>query len=284
MAGECSSSAFNFQPAAFRRPPSGEPNAAESSNRPIRCTIVAMTNVRTFDTLPGLCEELGRRLLSSLAAARQERRDLVVAVSGGSDPVPFYEHLAKVGPDGAHWPQMQLVLVDERDVEVGHPDSNLGMVRRLWLDPLLIAEDRIHGPLVPAEDLDGAARDYEATLHLLAGTPAKLDWVLLGIGPDGHTASLFPGRPEVHVTDRDVLPITDSPKPPPNRLTLSAGAIQRAAEVHVLVTGEKKAEAVRAALEEETDVARYPTHLLRHAQGSVTWWLLADADGRKRRG
>ena len=120
---------------------------------------------------------------------------------------------------------------DERAVAPDDADSNYGQVRASWLDRVAIPPERIHRMRGEQVDLDAAARDYEATLVSLLGAEPAFDLVWLGVGPDGHVCSLFPGHALLDEKTRLVAAIHDSPKPPPRRITLDpAGDHERAAD------------------------------------------------------
>ena len=167
-------------------------------------------------------------------AIREGSRTLVLA--GGTTPRRCYELLAKLE---VTWGRVTVLFGDERCVPPDHPDSNYRMAREALLDEVAPATvHRIPGELGPDE---GA----EAYAHVVAGL-APLDVVILGIGEDGHTASLFPGH-EVLNAKGWVAGVRNSPKPPPERVTLTLGALRGAHRVIVLATGAGKAQAVALA-------------------------------------
>jgi 6-phosphogluconolactonase len=180
------------------------------------------------------------------------------------------------------WDALELFWSDERVVPRDHADSNYRMVRETLLATDPVAEDRIH-PMVASDDLDEAdledvAASYERVLRDATGGEAPaLDAVLLGLGPDGHIASLFPGAGAVGRSDRLVVAVRDSPKPPPRRLTLTSAFIKRSAAVHLIVIGASKADAVLETLEGPHDPDRWPAQRLVPVHGTLTWWLDAAA-------
>ena len=133
------------------------------------------------------------------------------------------------------------------------PDSNYSAAASLWLKPASVPDARIHRMRAEDPDLQRAAMTYAQELTSIAGTPPHLDLVLLGVGPDGHIASLFPGRPISERRDHLVEVVDDAPKPPPRRLTLTLPVLAGARHVAVVASGESKAEAIRQALDRASD-------------------------------
>ncbi len=171
-------------------------------------------------------------------ALREGARSLVLA--GGTTPRRCYELLAHLDVE---WGRVTVLFGDERCVHPDHPDSNYRMARVALLDRVAPATvHRIPGELGP----DEAASAYA---HVIAGL-APLDVVLLGIGEDGHTASLFPGHPELEAGGW-AIGVRNAPKPPPSRVTLTFQALRGARRVIILATGAGKADAVARAKRHE---------------------------------
>jgi 6-phosphogluconolactonase len=166
-----------------------------------------------------------------------ERGRFVLAVSGGHTPWVMLRALAATDMP---WPAVHIVQVDERVAPHGHPDRNLTHLRESLLDHAPLSPDRIHAMAVESVDLKAAAAQYAATLRELAGSPPILDLVHLGLGPDGHTASLVPGDPVLRVDDADVA-ITGVYQGR-RRMTLTYPTINRARQVLWVVTGAEKAD------------------------------------------
>ena len=182
------------------------------------------------------------RVATSEGAARDR---LSMALPGGSAAEALLPALARAALDWTRW---DFFWGDERAVAPGHPDSNYGLGRRLFLGPIEADPRRVHRMKAEGPDLEAAANQYEAEMVAVLGDPPALDLVLMGMGPDGHVCSLFPGHRALGEETRYVLAISDSPKPPPRRVTLSLRALDEARVVCVAAFGEGKAEALRAAL------------------------------------
>lgn len=167
------------------------------------------------------------------AAAARGRFSL--AVSGGKTP---WAMLRALGEENIHWPTVHVFQTDERVAPHGDPGRNLTHLQESLLEHAPLALDQIHPMPVEAEDLSAAARNYGRTIEAFAGAPAVLDLVHLGLGPDGHTASLVPGDPVLQVVDRDVA--ATGVYLGRRRLTLTYPLINRARRILWVVTGAEK--------------------------------------------
>jgi 6-phosphogluconolactonase len=165
------------------------------------------------------------------------RGRFIMAVSGGRTPWLMLRALAG---DELPWKHVHVVQVDERVAPAADPDRNLAHLRESLLDHAPLSPDHIHPMPVEAADLDRAAEQYALTLRHVAGSPPVLDLVHLGLGPDGHTASLVPGDPVLDVADADVA--VTAPYQGRRRMTLTFPIINRSRLVLWLVTGGEKAE------------------------------------------
>jgi 6-phosphogluconolactonase len=170
-------------------------------------------------------------------AAVASRGRFIMAVSGGRTPWVMLRALAD---QQLPWEAVHVVQVDERSAPAGDPDRNLTHLRASLLDHAPLPPSHVYAMPVEAPDLERAAAQYAETLQHLAGSPPALDLVHLGLGPDGHTASLVPGDPVLGVTDRDVA--IAGPYQGRRRMTLTFPVINRSRRVLWLVTGDEKAE------------------------------------------
>ncbi len=178
-------------------------------------------------------------IAADLRAAMASRGRFLIAVSGGRTPWRMLRVLAQ---EPLPWPQVHLFQVDERVVSADDPARNFAHVRASLLDHAPLQTDHVHPMPVEAADLGRAAAQYAHTLQEVAGCPAVLDLVHLGLGPDGHTASLVEGDPAVDVTDADVT--LSAPYRGRRRMTLTFPAINRSRRILWLVTGSEKADAL----------------------------------------
>ena len=232
-------------------------------------------NVETYEGQQDLAAAAARAFVEGAAGAIAERGRFAVALAGGSTPKATYEVLARDHAGDVDWPNVHVFFGDERTVPPDHEDSNYRMAREALLDHVPIGSvHRMRGELPP----DEAAASYEEDLGQFFGGPFPvLDLVMLGIGNDGHTASLFPETLALRVTD--CLAVANPvPKLDTTRLTLTVPVLNAAREVHFLVAGEGKAEALREILEDDTDPRRYPAKLVRPT-GDPTWMVDRAAAG-----
>jgi 6-phosphogluconolactonase len=177
------------------------------------------------------------RVVGAAARAIERRGRFLIVLAGGNTPRGVYDLLCAAPTDWSCW---QVYFGDERCLPPDDPDRNSRMAAGIWLEHVPIAQDQLH--VIPAElGAEAAAQSYADTLRGVG----DFDLVLLGLGEDGHTASLFPGHDWGVAPDApDVLAVFDAPKPPPQRVSLSAARLSRAREVLFLVEGEAKRSAI----------------------------------------
>lgn len=198
------------------------------------------------------------RLVTKLVDVQAARGMASVVLTGGGVGIAVLEHLRhSPARDAVDWSRLDVYWGDERFVPAADPERNELQARQALLDHVPVDPARVH-PMAASDgefgaDPDAAAAAYAALLAEHAqrehhtGVPA-FDVLMLGMGGEGHTASIFPGSPAVHAGDQTVVAVRDCPKPPPTRVTLTLPAIRRAAEVWVVTAGEGKAEAVAMAM------------------------------------
>ena len=206
-----------------------------------------MSVLEVFDDDELLATQASEAIGEALVARVGQAGLAHLAVSGGGTPERTLELLAGTPVLDA----VELWFVDERCVGPEDPDSNYAMVARTLLAGSAIAPDRVHrmrGELGP----QAGAEEYAQELAATFGERPAIDVAMLGIGPDGHTASLFPHAPTLH-QPATVLAVEDSPKPPPERITLSLGVLRDVGLGVLLVTGESKAPALARALGDPSD-------------------------------
>lgn len=214
-------------------------------------------DTRVLDSDRVFVDEAVREIVDAMEQAWEKRGACHLALAGGTTPRPVYRALAR-SPllQAADWSRVHVYFGDERCVPPADGDSNFGMARATLLDRVPVPPEQVHRMRGEDPDRRRAARAYEAAL------PERLDLLILGVGPDGHTASLFPGGAALSETTRLVLP-ADAPFEPRARLTVTPPVIETARRVLVLVRGASKAVAVRAALAPQGDVAETPARLAR---------------------
>lgn len=202
-------------------------------------------------------------------------RRFTIALSGGSTPKKLYGLLAQEPyRSQIDWTLVDIFWSDERCVPPTDAESNYLMAQQVLLSKIPIPANQIHR--MPADLTDRDAASYAYTLEMQQtigsdGVPG-FDLIQLGMGPEGHTASLFPHQPSLHEQQRLVMPVT-VPKPPPPRLTFTPRLLNAASHILFLVTGAEKQDAVKAVLEGEYQPDEYPAQIVQPAKGEVTWML-----------
>ena len=192
-------------------------------------------NIEVLDSAGSAAQRAAAIIAGDARAAIAARGRFLMAVSGGHTPWLMLRALATTD---VPWPGVHVVQVDERVAPVGDPDRNLTHLRVSLLDHAPLVPEQIHDMPVESPNLETAAAQYATTLRQLAGSPPVLDLVHLGLGPDGHTASLVPGDPVLTVNDADVA-VTGSYQGR-RRMTLTYPTINRSRRVLWVVTGSDK--------------------------------------------
>jgi 6-phosphogluconolactonase len=230
-----------------------------------------------IDDLPQLVRAFANEFESQAAEVIARREKFIVALPGGSVASAFFPTLADAAVD---WSRVEIFWVDERAVPPDHPDSNAALATRLLLVPARVPATRIHRMQGELPDLDQAARRATDDLKTIAGDPPHLDLAIVGVGDDGHVASIFGnggsarGRAGQPGHEQPVIAVYDAPKPPARRLTLALSVLANAALVIVAAFGTSKSEAIRAALQ-RPEAATPIAELLRRAPSSL---VLLDRD------
>ncbi|TMD66535.1 MAG: 6-phosphogluconolactonase [Chloroflexi bacterium] len=198
-----------------------------------------------------------------------------IALSGGSTPKVLYGLLATEPYLGQiNWSSIEIFWSDERCVPPDDAESNYAMANEVLLSKIPIQPRQVHRMPADEANHDTASQEYTLEMQRVFGTngiPA-FDLIQLGMGPEGHTASLFPHQQSLHEQERLVMPVS-VPKPPPLRLTFTPPLLNAARHVLFLVTGSEKADAVQAVLEGPYQSEEYPAQIVRPATGEVTWML-----------
>jgi 6-phosphogluconolactonase len=223
-----------------------------------------VTRLITFADAEAVAERAAREIAQHLERAREERGVAHLALSGGTTPERSYELLVDALPE---WDGVEVWFADERCV--GHEDSNYRMAREKLLDRISVPAERVHrmeGELGPEQGAERYAQALRAGVAFEEGLPI-LDVIVLGIGPDGHVASLFPDAPTLHAEGAVCLGVHNSPKPPPERITLSLAVLRAARRCLLVATTAGKAQAIAGALGEPTP--HVPASLLRRERLTV---------------
>ncbi len=227
-----------------------------------------MTRTEVFPDAATLASSIASLLSIRVADVQAAGRRPSIVLTGGTIAIDAYKALEAGQVD---WTNVDFYWGDERFVPEGHADRNDQQARDAFLDRLGVPAERVHS--MPAHGCDLSTADAaDAYGDTLPRDP--FDVVLLGVGPDGHVASLFPGFEQLHETQRRAVEVFDSPKPPPVRITMTYPTLNNADAVWFLVSGDGKAEAVARALGDGTIEDTPATGV----QGATeTLWLLDEA-------
>lgn len=200
-------------------------------------------------------ETIGKKIVSAVNA----RGICALALSGGSTPGPVYEELGDSDlAEKIPWAQLEIFFADERAVPIDHADSNYRLVKETLLKCHPEALGQAYRMPADAADREQAAKRYGRRL------PDPLDVLVLGMGADGHTASLFPGSPALDAHDERVVPVV-APKPPPRRMTITPAVIERSRTIVMLAAGAEKGPIISRALSGVVDPKSCPAQLARRA-------------------
>lgn len=238
------------------------------------------THLRVFADPAEVARHAGEELLRRAQAAISQKGRFTLMLSGGSTPKRLYQYLAQkaLTPEllKSLWPQTHFFWGDERTVPADHADSNYRLAWENFLSKLKLPEANIHRMKGESADPAKAAADYEASLReffkLGPGELPRFDLVFLGMGPDGHTASLFPGRDASLELGRLAVASWVA-KFNTHRLTLTPAVFNHAACVIFLVTGEDKAETLEQILNCGPSSERYPAQLIHPSPGELFWFV-----------
>lgn len=236
------------------------------------------THVHVFPTKDALADAAAERVIKSFRAALSERGYFNIALAGGSTPRLLYERLAQAPRTmQLDWSRVNVFWSDERAVPLDHEHSNYRLAREA-LQQLPIPPQNVHPMYGHSADLEAAARLYERVIRsTVPGEPPRFDVILLGVGSDGHTASLFPHSPQLAagglVTATPPAPLA----PHVARLTFTFALIRAAAQVLVLAAGADKAAITARVLEGPRDLDTLPSQGIAPTGGDVEWLLDQDA-------
>jgi len=231
-----------------------------------------VSEVEILTSADAVARAVAEQLVARIAAVQAEGRLPSVVLTGGTIANEIYRAVARLPSADVDWMDVDFWWGDERYVPADSPDRNDRAAELDLLDVVGVDPARVHA--MPARDeahpdVATAAASYAELVRTHAGEP--FDLVLLGLGPDGHVASLFPGFPQLEIEDDSAVAVTGSPKPPPERITLTFSALNRTHEVWFVVAGKDKADAVARALADSGSVRETPARGITCA--NRTWWL-----------
>jgi 6-phosphogluconolactonase len=228
-----------------------------------------MEKIRIFDTAEHLAQVFSAEIIQQIGDARLERRPFNLMLSGGKTPELLYKTIQQLTPAEFKWDHVRFYWGDERCVSHDDPESNFGQARRLWLDKIQIKKEQLN-PMY-----SGLRIEEELKLNeIMLGKAGTFDLVVLGLGDDGHFASVFPDRPELFESQK-LCEATIQPATKQQRITVTPDLLKtKAKSVIFLVTGTNKAAIIRKILNNGKGPTEYiPAAELRKTSENITWYL-----------
>ena len=242
---------------------------------------IQQSNIHVFSDCPSLFQAVADHVIEQGTQTIKAKGTFSIALSGGSTPKSLYALLASTQyRSRLDWQRVEFFWGDERHVPPDHPESNYRMAYETLLSPLGIGANRIHRIHGENPEAGTAAVQYEQRIRSRLGNASlqtpQLDLILLGMGPDGHTASLFPGTEAVHENTKWVTaPWVE--KFHAFRITMTPALINCAHQVTFMVSGKEKAQVLKAVLEGEYQPDILPSQIIRPQSGRLTWFLDQEA-------
>lgn len=236
------------------------------------------TAYRIFPTALDLAERVALDLADKIRSAERDNSPIALALSGGNTPRLLFAVLAEKYHSSLNWSFVNIFWVDERCVSPGDPESNYGMTNRLLFEKIDIPRQNIHrikGENDPEQEADRYSEEILKYIPLKNGLPSY-DIILLGMGEDGHTASIFPGNIESFNSTR-ICEIAIHPVSGQKRVSLTGKVINNADEIIFLVTGKNKADIVHQIITRKEAYLRYPAANIYSEHGKTTWLLDKEA-------
>ena len=228
--------------------------------------------VEVHDTSETLATAVAGELLARLEDAQSAGHEPQIALTGGTIAEAVHSEVARLSAASeVDWSRVVVWWGDERFVAPDSPDRNAGEARAAFLSSLGVDPAKIHEmpSTADAPDVDAGAVAYSDAVRMFGS--GEFDVTMLGVGPDGHIASLFPGFPQLDVADLVAVPVTDSPKPPPERISLTFAALNRSKSVWFLVSGTDKAAVLPSVLRGDFEPQQLPAQLIRPESGNLLW-------------
>ncbi len=241
-----------------------------------------MKKILIYNSQEEMILSAAAQFISIGSAAILDRGRFSVALSGGNTPKPLYEFLAGPAADELDWNKVHFFWGDERCVHQNHPDSNFNQANQTLLSPRSITKDNIHRIKTELQPEEAARQYQEKIISYFEGKDTRFDLILLGMGSDGHTASLFPGSDLMDgaLPSKDTLVSSNwVPQFDAWRITFTPHLLNLAHNVHFLVSGKNKANVLKTVIEGPADYKTFPSRLIDPYQGNLVWHINHDAAG-----
>jgi 6-phosphogluconolactonase len=236
--------------------------------------------IKIFPQPKALAEALAKELLTASLQAKKLGLSFNLVLAGGSTPRGVYEYFSRSEfKKSIPWDAIHFFWGDERSVPADHEDSNFRMAQQALLDPLAIHHENIHriqGENEPSQEASRYAQEIKNHCQVASEEMPQFDWILLGLGTDGHTASLFPGVEAVK-DPSGICAATVHPESGQKRITLTNRVLNHAKRISFIVTGHRKAEVVGQILNQSPQSQHYPAAQVQPEQGKLEWFLDQEA-------
>ena len=232
-------------------------------------------NIAIYPDIDILSHEAAQYIVRIATASVKSHGRFTIALSGGTTPRKLYGLLgSEPYRSQIDWTLVHIFWSDERCVPPDSEESNYHLAHEVLLSKISIPAVQVHRMPADMSDRNAASQEYTNEMRRVFGTDGipNFDLIQLGMGPEGHTASLFPHQAALHEQQRLVVPVS-VPKPPPDRLTFTPPLLNAARNVLFLVTGNDKADALHAVLEDPYNPDEYPAQIVRPPNGEVTWMV-----------
>ncbi len=234
-------------------------------------------DIKVFNNGSELAEELSNEFQRYIKQLAETKKKINIALSGGNSPVTLYRRLASynsIDSKKIDWELIHFYWGDERCVPPNHPESNYGMAKKYFLRALDVPEENIHrikGEAMPFEETQVYSNFLMTNVPLRNNFPS-FDWIFLGIGEDGHVASIFPDQLTLLFSDK-LCEIAVHPQTKQKRITLTGKVLINARRITFIVTGESKKQVVKEIINQEPAAKRYPANFIKPVGGRLDWYL-----------
>jgi len=239
--------------------------------------LIMRPDIRVFDNASEMAEDLVEEFYRYTKELHELNKKISIAISGGSSPLYFYRRLASfnsISLKKIDWNRIHIFWVDERCVSPNHQDSNYGSANRLFLRVTDIPQENIHrikGEKEPSEETLRYSEELKSNVTLRNSFPS-FDWVFLGLGEDGHTASIFPDQLNVLFSNNFCEPVVH-PQTKQVRISLTGKVLINSLRITFLITGESKQKVVKEIIYNEPSAKLYPASYIKSLGGKLEWYL-----------
>ena len=240
-------------------------------------TLKMRPDIKVFDNASEMAEELVEEFYRYTKELCEINQKVNIAISGGSTPLFFYRRLASfnsISLKKIDWNKIHIFCVDERCVPPNHQDSNFGTADKLFLRTIDIPQENIHriqGEKEPAEETLRYSDELKSNIPLKNSYPS-FDWIFLGLGEDGHTASIFPDQLNL-LFSNDFCESVEHPQTKQRRITLTGKVLINSRRITFLIIGETKQKAVKEIINNEPAARLYPASYIKSLGGKLEWYL-----------